>query len=90
MKDYNTGNKSFEINSLMGEVFSGEYKIQLIFEIEGELPQDISLSAKDVGKKFEFGNRNYEVIRINEESKTIEVSKEIKGVDSVISQTLSL
>jgi hypothetical protein len=90
VKDYNTGNKSFEINSLMGEVFSGEYKIQLIFEIEGELPQDISLSAKDVGKKFEFGNRNYEVIRINEESKTIEVSKEIKGVDSVISQTLSL
>lgn len=90
VKDYNTGNKSFEINSLMGEVFSGEYKIQLLFEIDGELPQDISLSAKDIGKKFEFGKRNYEVVNINEESKTIEISKEIKGVGSVISQTLSL
>jgi hypothetical protein len=90
VKDYNTSNKSFEINSLMDEVFSGEYKIQLLFEIDGELPQDISLSAKDEGKKFEIGNRNYEVININEESKTIEVSKEIKGVDSVTSQTLSL
>ena len=66
------------------------YKIQLFFEIDGELPQDISLNAKDEGKKFEIGNRNYEVININEESKTIEVSKEIKGVDSVTSQTLSL
>ena len=90
VKDYNTGNKPFEINSLMDEVFSGEYKIQLVFEIDGELPQDISLNAKDEGKKFEIGNRNYEVININEESKTIEVSKEIKGVDSVTSQTLSL
>ena len=90
VKDYNTSNKSFEINSLMDEVFSGEYKIQLIFEIDGELPQDITLSAKEVGKKFEFGNRNYEVIKINEESKSIEISKNIKGMDSVIIQTLSL
>jgi hypothetical protein len=74
----------------MKEVYSGEYKIQLAYEIDGELPQDILLSAEDTGRRLEFGNRIYEIMDINQETKTIEISKEIKGTDTVVAQTLSL
>jgi hypothetical protein len=90
VRDYNTNSEPFEINSLMSEVFSGEYKIHLVFEIEGELPQDVLLSTEDTGRKLEFGNRIYEITDINQETKTIEISKEIKGTDTVVAQTLSL
>ena len=90
VKDYKTNSEPFEINSLMNEVFSGEYKIQLAYEIDGELPQDILLSAEDTGRRLEFGKRTYEIMDINQESKTIEISKEIKGTDTVVAQTLSL
>jgi hypothetical protein len=90
VKDYNTNSEPFEINSLMNEVYSGEYKIQLAYEIDGELPQDILLSAEDTGRRLEFGNRIYEIMDINQETKTIEISKEIKGTDTVVAQTLSL
>ena len=90
VRDYNANSEPFEINSLMSEVFSGKYKIHLVFEIEGELPQDVLLSTEDTGRKLEFGNRVYEITDINQETKTIEISKEIKGTDTEVVQTLSL
>ena len=65
VKDYNTSNKPFEINSLMDEVFSGEYKIQLFLKLMENYPKIFLLVQKMKGKKFEIGNRNYEVININ-------------------------
>ena len=53
VKDYNIGGNSFEINSLMNEVYSGRFTIRLKFELPSTSPLEIEISEKDeVGRLF--------------------------------------
>ena len=90
VKDYTANDESFEINSLMNEVFSGKYKILLKFEMEGELSQEFLITKKDIDKIFEFGSRVYKINNIDFDSKTVEVSKNIPGKEESLTRTLSL
>ena len=74
----------------MDEVFTDKFKIHLSFQLEGELPNDIHINDKDVGKSFEFGSRIFEIIEIDLNSKSVEVSKQVVGKDLKQTRTLSL
>jgi hypothetical protein len=90
VKDFTANGESFEINSLMSEVYSGKYKILLKFEMEGELPQEFLIAKEDIGKTFEFGIRMYKIDNIDFDLKTVEVSKKIQGKEAILPLTLSL
>ncbi len=74
VKDYKIGGKPFEINSRMQEVFAGDNKIELSFNLDGPSEQ-IVLSDKDTGKVLEFGSRKYLIKEINAEEKSLLIEK---------------
>jgi hypothetical protein len=74
VKDYKIGGKPFEINSRMQEVFAGDNKIELSFNLDGPSEQ-IVLSDKDTGKVLEFGSRKYLIKEINVEEKSLLIEK---------------
>ena len=89
VRDFNKGGKPFEINSLMDKVDTGDYKINLKFDIEGEAPSSIELDANEIERVFNFGSRNYKLLRINKENRNIEIEKKVSGTDKTIVKTLN-
>ena len=89
VRDFKKGGKPFEINSLMEKVDTGDYKINLKFDIAGEVPSSIELDANEIEKVFNFGNRSYKLLRIDKENKNIEIEKRISGTDKITVKTLN-
>jgi hypothetical protein len=75
VEDFQIGGKPFEINSLMEEVFSGQFSINLKFEVPGVPSQEISISEKDMGKRIIIDNRIYEILQIDSKTKELVVQK---------------
>jgi len=75
VKDFQIGGDAFEINSLMKEVFSGQYSIVLKFEIPGKLAKETSISEKDIGKTITFEERTYEILTIDSLKKELTIRK---------------
>jgi hypothetical protein len=75
VEDFQIGGKPFEINSLMEEVFSGQFSINLKFEVPGVPSQEISISEKDMGKRIIIDNRTYEILQIDSKTKELVVQK---------------
>ncbi len=75
VKDHKLGVKSFEINSLMQEVYAGNVKIEVRLTLEDLEGKTFSFSTDDVGISFDFSERIYSVLEINEEAKSILVRK---------------
>ncbi len=90
VKDFIKGGKPFEINSRMDKVFSGDFQISLQVNLAGEIPQEININVDEVGKEITVGNRNFKILKINEENKTLDVEKRLPGKDEPIISTLSL
>jgi len=89
VKDYSIGGKSFEINSLMNEVYSGQFSIQLKFELPSTSPLEIEISEKDEGKEIIFADRSYEIISIDSVNKTITISKNDPRTAKISTVTLN-
>ncbi len=89
VKDYNIGGNSFEINSLMNEVYSGQFTIQLKFELPSTSPLEIEISEKDEGKEIIFADRSYEIISIDSVNKTITISKNDPRTAKISTVTLN-
>ena len=75
VEDFQIGGKPFEINSIMEEVFSGQFSINLKFEVPGIPSQEITISEKDIGKKIVIDDRIYEILQIDSNSKEVVVQK---------------
>ncbi|MDG0964735.1 MAG: hypothetical protein P8O23_06705 [Opitutales bacterium] len=75
VKDFQIGGDAFEINSLMKEVFSGQYSIVLKFEIPGKLAKETSISEKDIGRTISFYERTYEILTIDSVKKELTIRK---------------
>ncbi len=75
VEDFQKGGKPFEINSMMKEVFSGQFSITLKFEITGKLSQEITISENDIGKKINIEERIYEILEIDSTKKEVVVQK---------------
>jgi hypothetical protein len=68
--------KPFEINSLMKEVFAGDYSIKLKFNLPGLPGMEFEFSQDDNGTAFEHESRKYRIENIDLENKTLLISKE--------------
>lgn len=75
VKDHKLGVKPFEINSLMEEVFAGNVKIEVRLTLDDLEGKTFSFTTDDAGISFDFSERIYTVIEINEDSKSILVRK---------------
>ena len=76
VKDHKMDGKPFEINSLMKEVFAGDYKIKLLFNLAGLEPKEFEFSQDDVSTTFEHESRKYKIENIDLENKSLLISKE--------------
>ena len=90
IKDFRNEGKSFEINSLMKKVYSGNFNIQVKFNIDGLPTEEIKIAEGDIGKVFTFGSRNYQVLSIDIENKSLEVEKKISGEIESTTHTLRM
>ena len=59
IEDYKLGGKPFEINSLMEEVFLGQFEVGLEFKIKKEDPMLIKVSDSQVGQELLYNGRSY-------------------------------
>ncbi len=90
VKDFRNNGKSFEVNSLMKKVYSGNFQIILKFNIDGVPSEEFHIAEVDIGKVYTFGNRNYKILSIDTENKNVEVEKKISGATNSITEILLL
>ena len=89
VKDFKMGGKTFEINSMMDEVFAGEIEIKMTYRLEGA-NEPTNLSDKDTGKVLEFNGRRYTIKEINLDDKWVLVEKLGPGPSDKTTLRLSL
>ena len=89
VKDFKMGGKTFEINSMMDEVFAGEIEIKMTYRLEGA-NEPTTLSDKDTGKILEFNGRRYTIKEINLDDKWVLVEKLGPGPTDKTTLRLSL
>lgn len=75
VKDFSLGGDSFEINSLMSEVFAGNFTYEFKLSLPDISEEKLEFSNKEIGKEFSFSGRKFNILSINLENKTIEISK---------------
>jgi len=75
IRDYDFGGEPFEINSIMAEVFAGDYTFAFEFNLPDQETKNINLSSKDEGKIFSFAGRTYEVTEIDLKSNYLTIVK---------------
>ena len=76
VRDYLLGGEPFEINSVMENVFAGDYTFIFSFSLPSHDEQTVEITSKDEGKIFSFAGRNYEVVKIDLEMNQITLKKE--------------
>lgn len=90
VKDFKLGGKSFEINNQMKEVYAGNIKIEVRMTLDEIDDKVFTFTTSDVGISFDFGDRVYTVMKIDEASKTISVKKKGPSQDQHVEKILSL
>ena len=76
IKDYFLDIKPFEINSLMEEVYAGNYKLKLQGELEKHGIQTFEILENETGVVINYGNRTFRILEIDTEAKTVLVDKD--------------
>ena len=90
VKDFQIGGKTFEINSLMEEVDTGQYSILLRFELKGEISKEVKISEKEIGKNIIFGERSYKILEIDSNGKKVIIQKTGPAPSNISETTLRL
>ena len=75
VKDFSLGGDSFEINSLMSEVFAGDFTYEFKLSLPDIPEEKLEFSNKEIGKEFSFSGRKFNILSINLDNKTIEITK---------------
>ena len=75
IRDYMLGGEPFEINSMMEEVFAGDYTFMFAFNLPGHDEQSFELSSKDQGRVISLSGRSYQVVEIDLKSNHITIVK---------------
>ena len=76
VKDHDMDSKPFEVNSLMKEVFAGDYSIKVKFNLPGLPGKEFEFSQDDNGTAFEHESRKYRIEKIDLDNKSLLISKE--------------
>lgn len=75
IRDYVLGGEAFEINSIMNEVFAGDYTFTFAFNLPGYDEQNFELSSKELGRIISLSGRSYQVVEIDLKSNQITIVK---------------
>jgi hypothetical protein len=75
IEDHSLRIKPFEINSIMENVFLGQFEVKLKFKIGKEDSYETTLSASDQGKDISYNNRIYKVLEFDAEKKSVKLRK---------------
>jgi hypothetical protein len=75
IRDYVLGGDAFEINSMMEDVFAGDYTFTFAFNLPGYDEQKFELSSKEEGRVISLSGRSYEVVEINLRSNHLTIVK---------------
>ena len=90
VKDFKLGGKPFEINNQMKEVYAGNIKIEVRMTLDEIDDKVFTFTTSDTGISFDFGDRVYTVMEIDEASKKITVKKKGPIEDQHVEKILSL
>lgn len=90
VKDHKLGGDPFEINNQMTEVFAGNVKIEVRLTLENLEGKTFSFTTEDEGISFDFGDRVFSVVKIDELEKNILVRKKGPGQDEQTDKLLKL
>jgi hypothetical protein len=90
VKDFKLGGKPFEINNQMKEVYAGNIKIEVRMTLDEIDDKVFTFTTSDKGISFDFGDRVYTVMEIDEASKKISVKKKGPNQDQHVEKILSL
>jgi hypothetical protein len=75
IEDHNLKQKPFEINSLMENVFLGQFEVKLRFKIGKEDASEVVLSAGDIEKEITYNGRSYKVLEFDSGRKSVKLRK---------------
>jgi hypothetical protein len=75
IEDHSLGIKPFEVNSIMENVFLGQFEVKLRFKIGKEDSYETTLSASDQGKEINYNNRIYKILGFDAEKKSVNLRK---------------
>jgi len=89
VQDFLLGGEPFEINSLMKEVYAGDYTFKFTLTLPLTPPQDIEISSKDEGRTFSLSGRTFHVKQIDLKANRITLIKKDPRVLEDIEKTFS-
>ncbi|MEC8243863.1 MAG: hypothetical protein VX038_03375 [Verrucomicrobiota bacterium] len=75
IEDHSLGMKPFEINSIMENVFLGQFEVKLNFKIGKEDSYEIILTESDQGGEINYNDRIYKVLEFDSEKKSVKLRK---------------
>ena len=76
IEDHSLGIKPFEMNSLMEEVFLGQFEVKMRIKIAKEDEKEVILSNIDEGREIPYNGRKYTVLGFDAERKAIKLRKQ--------------
>jgi hypothetical protein len=89
VQDFLLGGAPFEINSIMREVFAGDYTFKFTLTLPLAASQDVEISSKDEGRIFSLSGRTFHVKQIDLKANRITLIKKDPRVLEDIEKTFS-
>lgn len=89
IQDHSIGGKPFEINSLMKDVYAGNFSFKFSASLPGLPPKEFILDSSKPFETFEYEGRKYLVSDIDLEEKKLRVTKQDPRIEEDSYQTFS-
>jgi hypothetical protein len=89
VQDFLLGGEPFEINSIMKEVYAGDYTFKFTLTLPPAASQDVEISSKDEGRTFSLSGRTFHVKQIDLKANRITLIKKDPRVLEDIEKTFS-
>lgn len=77
IEDKTVSDEPFEINSLMPEVYLGQFDLKVEILLEDKDKLELTLTEVDEGRIIEYYGRKYKILKINLEKKSVLISKQV-------------
>lgn len=77
VEDKSVKDEPFEINSLMDEVYLGQFMMKLRIELKDKDALDLDLTERDTGREIDYYGRKYKIISFDTDRRSVKISKQI-------------
>ena len=77
VEDKSVKDEAFEINSLMDEVYLGQFMMKLKILLKDKEALDLELTERDAGREIDYYGRKYKIISFDTDRRSIKISKQI-------------